>query len=135
MRRSIVRIAGFLILLTLSIGTVNKILSFKFADGNQIFSDFYHLEKDTVDVLVIGSSHAYVNYNNGTLWDEYGIASYDLGSSVQPMWNSYYYLKEALKTQDPELIVLEGYGLSFDIEYSDDSKIIKNTYGMKWSKG
>ena len=133
MRRSIVRIAGFLILLTLSIGTVNKILSFKFADGNQIFSDFYQLEKDTVDVLVIGSSHAYVNYNNGTLWDEYGIASYDLGSSVQPMWNSYYYLKEALKTQDPELIVLEGYGLSFDIEYSDDSKIIKNTYGMKWS--
>ena len=42
-------------------------------------------------------------------------------------------MKEALKTQTPELIVLEGYGTTYDFEYSDDSRVIKNTYGMKWS--
>lgn len=63
----------------------------------------------------MGSSHSFVNFNNGTLYEEYGIASYDLGGSLQPMWNSYYDLKEALKTQTPELIVLEGYGTTYDL--------------------
>ncbi len=134
MKKSIIRIASFILILGIILWKVNSILSFKFADGNSILADFYRLEKNTVDVVTIGSSHAYANFNCGVLWDEYGIASYDLASSMQPTWNSYYYLKEALKTQQPELIVLEGFGTSFDIDYSNDSRIVKNTYSMKWSR-
>ncbi len=133
MKKSAVRILCFLLLLGVALWKVNGILSFKFADGNTILEDFYRLEKNTVDVLTIGSSHAYVNFSPGTLWEEYGIASYDLGASLQPMWNSYYYLKEALKTQKPELLVLEGFGIVFGSDYSDEGRIIKNTYGLKWS--
>lgn len=50
------------------------------------------------------------------------------------MWNTYYYLKEALKSQNPELIILEGYTVTFGSEYADDSRIIKNNYGLHWSK-
>lgn len=45
-----------------------------------------------------------------------------------------YYLKEALKTQRPELIVLEGYMLLYDADYEESSRIIKNNFGLKWSK-
>lgn len=132
-RKSAIRILCFLLILAAVLWKTNNVLSFKFADGNTILTDFYRLEKNTLDVAIIGSSHAYVNFSPGTLWDEYGIASYVLGSSMQPMWNSYYYLKEALKTQKPELIVLEGFGLTYKENYSTNARIIKNVYGMKWS--
>lgn len=84
--------------------------------------------------MILGSSHAFEDFNTGTLWDEYGMASYILAGSVQPLWNTYYYLKEALKTQTPELIVLEGYLTTWSEDYIDDSTIIKNNYGLKWSR-
>lgn len=133
MGKSVMRIICFILVLATTLGKVNDIFSFKYLDGNTIMTDFYRLKDNTVDVLIIGTSHAFVNFNNGTLWDEYGITSYDLGSSSQPMWSSYYYLKEALKTQTPELIVLEGFGLSYNNRYSDNGVVIKSTYGMKWS--
>ncbi len=39
-----------------------------------------------------------------------------------------------MKTQTPKLVILEAYCVNMDAEYIDDSRIIKNTYGMKWSK-
>lgn len=133
MKKSVVRIAAFLIIVAIVLSSINHIFRMKYADGIAQWDTFYKLDNNTVDVLILGSSHAFVNFNNGTLWNEYGISSFILGGSVQPMWNSYYFCKEALKTQKPELIVLEGFALTQDREYSDDSRIIKNTYGLKWS--
>lgn len=134
MKKSVVRILCFLLLLGCVLGYVNRVLSVKDGDGIYNLKKFYELKDDTVDVLVLGSSHAFENINTGTLWDEHGIASFVLGGSVQPMWNTYYYLKEALKTQTPKLIVFEPYVLCFGKEYGDDPRIIKNTFGLKWSR-
>ena len=134
MKKSIIRIICFMLILGIALLYVNHILKFKYYDGIYDMTKFYELEDDTVDVLVLGSSHAFENFNTGVLWDDYGIVSYVLSGASQPMWNTYYYLKEALKTQTPELIVLEGYCLYQYQEFMDDSVIIKNTYGMKWSE-
>ena len=134
MKKSALRIICFLLILIICLGYTNSLFKFKYSDGIYGVTKFYELEKDTVDVLILGSSHAFENFNTGILWDEYGMSSFVLAGSVQPMWNTYYYLKEALKTQTPELIVLEGYCTVFSSEYSDDSRIIKNNYGLHWSK-
>lgn len=134
MKKSVIRIGSFILILGVILGYVNKVFKVKYSDGIYSVTKFYELEDDTVDVLILGSSHAFENFNTGTLWDEYGMASYILAGSLQPMWNTYYYLMEALKTQTPELIVLEGYMTCWKYEYIDDSRIIKNTYGLKWSK-
>lgn len=131
--KSVFKILAFILLLVSILLYFNNVFKLKYSDGILQMTSFYEQEENTVDVLILGSSHAFVNFNNGTLWDEYGMASYNLGGSGQPMWNSYFYLKEALKTQHPELIVLEGFGLKIDFEYMDEGGIIKNTYGMKWS--
>ena len=68
------------------------------------------------------------------MWDEYGIAAYDLGGTIQPLWNTYFYMKEALKTQTPKLIVLDCYTATLTEEYQEESGMIKNTFGMKFSK-
>lgn len=133
MKQSLMRITSFLIILSLLLAYLNNIFKFKYGDGIYDLTKFYELENDTVDVLILGSSHAFENFNTGTLWDEYGMSTYILAGSFQPMWNTYYYLKEALKTQKPKLIVLEGYCTMFSQEYIDDSRIIKNNYGLSWS--
>mgnify|MGYP000718372696 FL=1 len=45
--------------------------------------------------------------NTQLLWDEYGMAAYLMTGAEQPLWNSYYNLKEALKNQKPKLVVLD----------------------------
>ncbi len=49
------------------------------------------------------------------------------------MWNTYYYLEEALKTQTPKLIILDAYVFCIKTE-TDTTRAIKGTYGMKWSQ-
>ncbi|MCR5792755.1 MAG: DUF1574 domain-containing protein [Lachnospiraceae bacterium] len=134
MKKSMMRIVSFLVILTLILAYWNKVFKVKFGDGINDLNAFYRLEEDSVDLLVLGSSHAFENINTGTLWDQYGIAAYNLCGSVQPMWNTYYYLKEALKYQTPKLIILEGYCTVCSAQYSDDSRIIKNNFGLRWSK-
>ena len=87
--------------MTVIFASVDGILKVKYVDGIYSMKRFYELEDDSVDVLFLGSSHVFETYNTSVLWDEYGIASYVLGGSVQPMWNTYFYMKEAA---DKELL-------------------------------
>ena len=133
MKKKIGKIVGFLILLSIILWKLNDVVAFKYTDGITQMEHFYDLEEDTVDVLVLGSSHAFVNVSPALLYEQYGIASYDLCASMQPMWNTYYYLKEALAYQTPELIVLDVYRLVEAFPYSKESKLVKTTYGMRLS--
>lgn len=97
------------------------------------FFDFYrHIDKDTVDVLCVGSSHMYCGINPVQMWDDYGVAAYDLACGSQSIWFSYHYIKEALKTQHPEIVILDVYTLPFADEYFD-TKIESNLLGMPLS--
>lgn len=95
---------------------------------------FYKMKDDSIDALFIGSSHVYMNVNTNTLWRDYGIASYDLCGTAQPLWNSYFYLKEALKTQHPEVVVVDVYTVIRQVEYAPEfADRIRNFWGMKYS--
>lgn len=136
MKKRALFLVGLVVLLCLALTGFHNVFSFKYEDGIYNLKRFYNLEDNTVDCLVLGSSHAYENINPAVIWEEAGIATYDLCSSAQPMWNTYYYLKEALKTQSPQLVVLDVYSLVYEDDYMDNdpSRIIKNIYGLKPSK-
>lgn len=74
-------------------------------------SEFYKLEKNSVDVLFLGSSHAVSSFIPQELYNRYGITSYNLGTEQQSIVISYYWLKEALQTQNPEVVILDTYVL------------------------
>ena len=134
MKKTILRIVSFFVILIIILSYTNKVFAYKNDSGINAFKKFYELEDNTVDVLVLGSSHAYQTVNTGMLWQEYGISSFVLAGSDQPLWNTYYYLKEALNTQTPHLIILDAYKTTKVTDYSEDYFIISNTFGMKWSK-
>ena len=123
----------FLLLISVLFVGIFKVLKLKAVDGTYSLTKFYEQREDSVDIIFLGSSHAYENISTQVMWDDYGFATYDLGGSIQPPWNTYYYLKEALKTQRPKLIVYDVYAATIDGEYSDTARAMKNTYGMRFS--
>lgn len=93
--------------------------------------DFYNkIEKDTVDVLCVGSSHVYCSINPVQMYDDYGIAAYDLSAGSQAIWYSYYFILEALKTQKPDVVILDVYTVIEPDGYFD-KKIEGNLLNMK----
>ena len=85
-----------------------------------IMDGFYDEPKNSIDVLVLGSSNAYTAIIPNVIYNEYGITSYVLGSSVQRMWISYYYLEEALKYQKPKVVALEVFCAKFPTLNNED---------------
>jgi len=110
---------------------VNMTLVMKRTDGITTMQDYYVQPKGTIDVLVLGSSHAGMNIDQEVFWTNYGMSGYSLWGSIQPFWNTYYFLKEALKSQRPKVIILDMYAATRDFEYSDDARQVTNILGMK----
>ncbi len=133
-RKGMLRILVFFLLAGVLLSQLNHVLAFRYEDGIQQMEGFYKQPRGSVDVLVMGSSHAYVDIDPAVLEAEDGIYAYDLCASMQPIWNTYYALKEALKYQDPKLIVLDIYRLVEPFDYVKESKLIKSTFGMRPSK-
>ena len=93
---------GTVVFLALAAGLLwklNDVFSLKQKDGIVPMELFYEQEPGTVDVMFYGSSHTYSDINPAVLWEQEGISSYDLAGSLQPLWNTYYYMKESLKYQ------------------------------------
>lgn len=71
------------------------------------YRGFYKMERDSVDVLFLGSSHCVNAFSPQELYDSHGIRSYNLGSEQQNLLVSYYWLKEAFRYQTPRVVVLD----------------------------
>lgn len=126
--------SSFTVCLVLSLlWYTGRTLMLKRTDGITTMQNFYAQEKNTVDLLMLGSSHSGMNLDTETLWTEYGIPSYALWGSVQPFWNSYHFLVEALKSQSPKVVVLDTYASTLDFEYSDEARQVTNIMGMRLS--
>lgn len=125
------RLVGFTALLVLLLGYVVYVLTPKYDYGICSMTNLYQQPRDTVDVLVLGSSVAYAGVNTNVLWTEQGIAAYDLCSAEQSYWISYYYLKEALKTQRPSLILLDAKASMYQLDTLKRGRTILSTYGIR----
>lgn len=98
----------FLALAAAVLWLADSILCAKFiGDSTTIIDGFYAEKKEDIDLLVLGSSNSFCTVNPLVLYEHYGIAAYDFGSSSQPMQVSVLYLKEALKRQKPKVVALE----------------------------
>lgn len=125
------RAAAFLLIAGAALQYGAFVLTPKNDYGICSMQNLYFQEPDSVDVLVVGTSLAYAGVNTNVLWQEYGIAAYDLCSAEQPFWVSYYYLQEALKFQHPKLIVLDAKPAIYDRDFSREGRTILSTSGIR----
>lgn len=96
--------------------------------------EFYNLKNNSLDILLLGSSHMYYGINPGVLYEETGLNSYIRGGECQPIEVSYYLLKEAYQSQKPRLVVLDVFGLSDSVNTCKTKGIYRvNIENMKTS--
>lgn len=99
------------------------------------FAGFYAEEKDSIDVLLFGSSAAGQSFAPGVIWEETGITAYPLATNAQRTKAIPYLLEEAYKTQNPQLVVVELRMYAYeDEEAKEDTPHIREvTDNMKYS--
>lgn len=112
MKKNILKGTAFFALLICVLGFINYIVCTK-------PSSFYQEKRNTVDVVMYGTSMMYCSINPAVLWKEYGISSFNFARQRQFIPLSYHYMKETLKYQKPKVIILEVLALGFEYEYPD----------------
>lgn len=121
------------ILLIITLLFAKSLLRVKSEHGIRQARDMYIQPKDSIDVVFLGSSHIHCGVNTALLWEKYGIAAYDYSGAEQPLWMTYYYLKEICKYQKPRLVVLDLYSPArFKADYQYNW-FADNTQGMRFS--
>ena len=110
-----------------------RLLCLKTMHGSSQCAAMYAQPRDTIDVVMMGSSHMHCDVNPAILWEEYGIAAYDYSAAEQPMWLTYYYLKEFCKYQSPKVVVLDLYSPAKYGDSFDPAWIGENLYNIRFS--
>lgn len=129
-----------LLTLILILAVLSPVFTPKFLDywpTTAVVNGMYALEKNSIDVLFLGSSHVMTAVSPMQIYEETGITSYNLGTEQQSMFTSYYLLKEALQTQNPKVVVLDMHFLfayNFETPINSDEQFVRKTFDcMKWS--
>lgn len=106
-------IIGIFILQFLNYIFVPKWIEY-FDSSTARIKEYYKEKKNTIDVLAVGSSSISRGYSPITVWNNYGVTSYSLGTLNQRMSFAYYLIKESIKNQKPKAIVLDMESIFID---------------------
>lgn len=141
--KKISNLCKLIIFISLTIFLINKVGEIFIPE--QIYDDkgfqgqtvtikgYYELPKNTLDVLFLGDSSLMKGVSPMELWNDYGIASYVFGINWGRMYSFYYNLKDALRYQNPKLVVIDPVTLYYDHEPAESHLRVSVDY-MKTSK-
>jgi hypothetical protein len=133
MKAWIKRIISIVVMIALFL-SLQRLVQPKYAESlpEGSYTAAYYKETLGHQVLMVGDCELYENFDPVTMWENYGITSYIRGNAQQLAWQSYYLLKEALKTETPEVVVFNV----FELKYNEPQKEEYNRLTldhMKWS--
>ena len=133
------RIITALVLLALSFGIfwfIQRLFMPKYQVGviEGSFTEEYYKEKVPHDVLIFGDCDAYENFSPIKMYEEYGISSYIRGSGEQYIWQSYYLLRDALRTETPKVVVVSIHTMQNEPKKRKEVYNRMTLDGMRWSK-
>lgn len=118
------RIISFLLLLAVFLFASSWMLR----DRQTTLACLYSEPDNSLDVIIVGSSHVNSGYIPNILWQENNAAACNVFSWSQPIWVSYHYIKEALRSQSPKVVVLDLFGATYGHSYIVPEEIDKTSY-------
>ncbi len=124
------KVLCFALVFCILLGMATEVLRDK--TGGESIAPFYEEAENSLDVLFFGSSHIMCSIYPLTLWEQYGIASYDCCTSAQVLPQTYFQILDALHYQSPSLVVLDVSGVYFgDILVGSESYVHTQLDNMK----
>lgn len=135
MKKKILRIAeilGFGVAAVLTVLLLYRVLSWKDTNGEYMSTtkQLYSTKDNLIDVVFMGSSHCYCGIYPSVLWEDAGIAAFDMATSGQDCISATHMLKELLKTQRPKVVMVDLYGFCFD-KHGVESNEYRNYLSLK----
>lgn len=123
----------FFVILVLLLESASRLVSLSYENIDELTIGFYDQPDDTLEVVFLGASTIRHGVIPTQLYEEYGICSYDLVSSAQPMYASYYWLREAYRFHSDSLkcVVLDVASMQHD---RSEQKYIVALQRMRLSK-
>ena len=121
--KQVFKVLIFIIVFFILISITSNILVLKENWFGSDVKSFYKLEENSLDLLFLGSSHSYAAFSPEIIEKEFGKKSYNWATQQQPIYISYHYLVEALKTQKPKIVVLEAYMLTIQDDYAGEGTV------------
>lgn len=132
--RSAVKAMAFAAVLISALFITKRILVPRYVYQNSVIAStstmegFYKLKRNSVDVLILGSSHLADGLIPQEIYDGSGITSYNLSFEQESSMLGYYLLLEALQYQNPQAVIVD---LCQAYRYSDHAI---NMWGELWRK-
>lgn len=124
MKKTIFKAVVFAVIFVAVFSRLSELFCRKSLEGEwnttQKTAGFYNEPENEFDVMFFGSSNAYCSFNPLVLYESAGIKSYVFATQQQPAWATYAYIKDALKTQKPQLLAVDVLMFSKSEEYYDD---------------
>lgn|GEM_PF-1655228 len=111
--KDIIKAIIFAALLLLVFFKFSQILEYKNSNYNK--KPFYELsENGGADVLFAGSSHMWDGIFPITLYENFGITSYNAASPGEEIAVTYHVLREMIKTDKPKVVVVDAFLITSD---------------------
>lgn len=119
--RPFLRIIAFLVVFVLVVYCLSYLAKPVFSDVKNICG-FYGEKENSLDVVYIGGSAAFVYYAPLTAWEEYGIVSYVYGANTIQAELYETLIREVLKTQHPKLLILDARAFQYRDSQNEDAQ-------------
>lgn len=106
LKSNVLKVLAFLLVLIFLLRSASYIMRVNGPTKDR-FAGFYAEDKNTIDVMMFGSSTVASSFIPAYMWHEYGFTSYPLSSnSIRPKAIKYL-IEESMKYQNPKLIIVE----------------------------
>lgn len=115
-RKVLIKSVVFIILLMVFWKKMDNILEKYNGWWDHTGMDSVYKKKDFYDVIFVGTSITITNISNEEMYLKYGIAGTTIGAPSQPTYLSYYSLEEALKYQNPKVVMFDVNSLFYTEE-------------------
>lgn len=115
---------------------VNEVTNPYNAKADKVQKNLYSDDADMeqTEVALIGGSHAVNGFNPTVIWRNERIKSYNFSFSGEPVYLTYYYLKELLEKHQYKLVVFDLYYIGMKNRYfKRESFVFDVLRCMKWS--
>ena len=122
---------AFVLAAVLSLHLTAAVLRPAHTDYGSTWTAYLCEPENSIDVLFLGSSYAYCDWNPSVIYEVSGLTSYVMAGSEQTPALTYWYLREALETQHPQAVVMEVTSAFFQ-RYQNYTQI--NVVYMPWGK-
>ena len=134
MLKKALKIIAFILIAVLLFFAVQYILTpswNSYSSCDSTIQGFFALEKNSIDVLFLGTSHTFDGVSPMRLYEVSGIRSYNLATTSQPIECSYILLKQAFESQQLKVVFLDVSKM-FDDKGKDTPyyrNVMDNLYG------